>query len=105
MRKARVATWREQYMLPLPRCGRVGLQTQTIGTSRIQIRSAKFAFDSPYWDEISNDAKDFIRRLLTKKPRDRMSAVEALQHPFLMESARESYPPAEPQVCIVEGAL
>jgi aurora kinase len=32
---------------------------------------------------LSEDVKDFIRRLLIKKPEDRMSLEEALQHPWI----------------------
>jgi aurora kinase len=32
---------------------------------------------------LSEDVKDFIRRLLIKKPEDRMSLEEALEHPWI----------------------
>lgn len=42
-------------------------------------------FDKPsssYWEVISEDAKDFIRRLLNKNPRLRARVGEALSHPW-----------------------
>ena len=31
----------------------------------------------------SDDLKDFIKKILRKKPQDRMTLEEALQHPFI----------------------
>jgi calcium-dependent protein kinase len=45
-------------------------------------------FDDPVWDEISEDAKDFIEECLTYNERHRPSAAEALTHPWL-EKARQ----------------
>ncbi len=36
-----------------------------------------------YWRGVSDDAKDFIRKCLTIDPAKRMTAHEALQHPFV----------------------
>merc|ERR1712070_331451 len=47
------------------------------------IIKAKFSFPSPYWDDISDEAKDLIRKCLTKEPLDRISAIEALDHPWM----------------------
>ena len=40
-------------------------------------------FSSPSWDSYSDDAKDFIRRLLIREENRRMTAAEASEHPFL----------------------
>ena len=40
----------------------------------------EFEFDSPYWDEISDDAKEFIRQLMCVDVDKRLSCEEALQH-------------------------
>ena len=42
--------------------------------------SGEFEFDSPYWDEISDDAKEFIRQLMCVDVDKRLSCEEALQH-------------------------
>ncbi|KAB5542680.1 kinase-like domain-containing protein [Coniochaeta sp. 2T2.1] len=41
-----------------------------------------------YWRGVSDSAKDFIRRCLTVDPGKRMTAHEALQHPFVAGWAR-----------------
>jgi len=33
-----------------------------------QIKKAEYEFDSPYWDDISDDAKSFVSRLMEKRP-------------------------------------
>ncbi|KAI5095398.1 calcium/calmodulin-dependent protein kinase type 1B, partial [Silurus meridionalis] len=45
-----------------------------------QIIEAKVEFDSPYWDDISDSAKDFIVHLLEKDPKRRFNCEQALQH-------------------------
>lgn len=35
-------------------------------------------FDEPPWPSLSSDARDFVKRLLIKDPRKRMSAAQAL---------------------------
>ena len=53
------------------------------------ILNADYHFHPPdYWHGVSDHAKDFIRRCLTVDPNKRMTAHEALQHPFVAGWAR-----------------
>ena len=45
-----------------------------------QILKGEFEFDSPYWDDISEDAKQFIRQLMCVDVEKRLSCEEALRH-------------------------
>ena len=45
-----------------------------------KLYSGEFEFDSPYWDEISADAKEFIRQLMCVDVDKRLSCEEALEH-------------------------
>ncbi|XP_016803137.1 calcium/calmodulin-dependent protein kinase type 1B isoform X4 [Pan troglodytes] len=45
-----------------------------------QILRASYEFDSPFWDDISESAKDFIRHLLERDPQKRFTCQQALQH-------------------------
>ncbi|KAJ3091888.1 calcium calmodulin-dependent protein kinase type 1G [Quaeritorhiza haematococci] len=51
-----------------------------------QILAGKYEFDRPWWDNISEKAKDFIRHLLVLDPRVRNTAKSALQHPFIVDN-------------------
>ncbi|XP_061533030.1 calcium/calmodulin-dependent protein kinase 1Db isoform X1 [Phycodurus eques] len=48
-----------------------------------QILKADYEFDAPYWDDISDSAKDFISRLMEKDPEKRFTCDQALEHPWI----------------------
>ncbi|XP_060602146.1 calcium/calmodulin-dependent protein kinase type 1-like [Ruditapes philippinarum] len=48
-----------------------------------QILKAEFEFDSPYWDDISDSAKEFIRKLMCKDPKKRLTCKEAIAFPWI----------------------
>uniref|UniRef100_A0A8C6Q7I9 Calcium/calmodulin dependent protein kinase I n=1 Tax=Nothobranchius furzeri TaxID=105023 RepID=A0A8C6Q7I9_NOTFU len=48
-----------------------------------QILKAEYEFDSPYWDDISDSAKDFICHMMEKEPLKRYTCEQALQHPWI----------------------
>jgi calcium-dependent protein kinase len=48
-----------------------------------QILTADIKFDQNIWEDISEEAKDLIRKLLNKNQKNRLSAVEALSHPWI----------------------
>ncbi|XP_076861433.1 calcium/calmodulin-dependent protein kinase type 1D [Brachyhypopomus gauderio] len=48
-----------------------------------QILKADYEFDAPYWDDISDSAKDFISSLMEKDPVKRYSCEQALRHPWI----------------------
>lgn len=47
------------------------------------IRRGVFVYLSPYWDPISQSAKDLINRLLVVSPKRRLTAQETLLHPWV----------------------
>lgn len=51
-----------------------------------QIFNAQYSFDPIYWDHISLEAKDFIRSCLLVNPQSRLTARQALSHPWLAQS-------------------
>uniref|UniRef100_A0A1Y1N2A1 Calcium/calmodulin-dependent protein kinase type 1 n=1 Tax=Photinus pyralis TaxID=7054 RepID=A0A1Y1N2A1_PHOPY len=52
-----------------------------------QILKGEFEFDSPYWDEISDSAKDFIRHLMCVNVEKRYTCRQALGHPWISGNA------------------
>ncbi|XP_018578858.1 calcium/calmodulin-dependent protein kinase type 1 [Anoplophora glabripennis] len=52
-----------------------------------QILKGEFEFDSPYWDEISDSAKDFIRNLMCVNVEKRYTCRQALGHPWISGNA------------------
>lgn len=49
-----------------------------------QIKSGSFEFPSPYWDEISDMAKDLITKLLDVDPTKRLDANQIMEHPWIV---------------------
>jgi len=54
-----------------------------------QILKGEFEFHSPYWDEISNYAKEFIRQLICVDVDKRLSCEEALEHAWITGAKSE----------------
>lgn len=52
-----------------------------------QILKGEFEFDSPYWDDISDFAKDFIKKLMCVEVSKRFTCKQALQHPWISGNA------------------
>ncbi|XP_033745274.1 calcium/calmodulin-dependent protein kinase type 1-like [Pecten maximus] len=48
-----------------------------------QILKAEYEFDSPYWDDISQSAKDFISHLMCKDRKKRFTCKQALKFPWI----------------------
>uniref|UniRef100_A0A8C2YR50 Myosin light chain kinase, smooth muscle n=1 Tax=Chinchilla lanigera TaxID=34839 RepID=A0A8C2YR50_CHILA len=52
------------------------------------VTSATWDFDDEAFDEISEDAKDFISNLLKKDMKNRLNCTQCLQHPWLMKDTK-----------------
>lgn len=48
-----------------------------------QIMKGEYEFDSPYWDNISEPAKDFISHLICVDTSKRYTCKLALEHPWI----------------------
>jgi len=52
-----------------------------------KVRAGSFSFDDKAWNNVSDNCKDFITKLLTYKQDERPTAEECLQHPWIVELA------------------
>uniref|UniRef100_A0A3B3QA39 calcium/calmodulin-dependent protein kinase n=1 Tax=Paramormyrops kingsleyae TaxID=1676925 RepID=A0A3B3QA39_9TELE len=48
-----------------------------------QIKAGAYDFPSPEWDTVTPEAKDLINKMLTINPSKRITASEALKHPWI----------------------
>jgi len=53
-----------------------------------QIKAGNYEFPSPEWDTVTNEAKDLIRKLLKNNQAERITATDALRHPWISQSER-----------------
>lgn len=62
-------------------------ENDDLGRLYRKIKRADYDMPSPYWDNISDSAKNIVKRLLVPDPKKRMTALETLQHPWLKGNA------------------
>ena len=46
-----------------------------------------FTLDEPEWDDVSDEAKDLVTKLLKYDPNERISALDAINHPWIQCNA------------------
>lgn len=56
------------------------------------IRKGEFDYPSPYWDSVSDEAKDLVNKLLVVNPADRLTAQQTLNHPWLKSTTNSELP-------------
>jgi len=49
----------------------------------VQIKEGKFSFPDPYWTKVSASAKELVSLLLKVDPKERITAEDALKHPWI----------------------
>ena len=49
-----------------------------------KIKNAEYSFESPYWDDISESAKDLISKIFVVDPEQRITLNKMKQHPWLI---------------------
>ncbi|NXO02902.1 KCC1G kinase, partial [Rhinopomastus cyanomelas] len=82
-------------------CGYPPFYEETESKLFEKIKEGYYEFESPFWDDISESAKDFIRHLLEKNPSTRFTCEEALRHPWINGNTalhRDIYPSVSAQI-------
>ncbi|KAM8920665.1 death-associated protein kinase 2-like [Pelodytes ibericus] len=64
-------------------------QGETDAETLSNVVAGNYEFDDRYFRETSEMAKEFIQQLLVKEPRERMTAVECLIHPWIKPLTRK----------------
>lgn len=54
-----------------------------------KVKSGVLRFDEKEWEDVTPLAKDFVTRLLCRNPRNRLTAAQAILHPWLQASRSE----------------
>lgn len=52
-----------------------------------KVEAGKYDIEHGIWKNVSKEAKDLIKKLLTYDPAERISAETALQHPWICDRA------------------
>lgn len=83
--KFQIDVWAAGVILYILLCGFPPFVSATNNQEELftRILAARFAFTSPYWDNISDSAKDLVAHMLQPVPELRLSAEDVLDHPWL----------------------
>lgn len=74
--------------------------SKTVDEIFSKVRKGTFSYSLPIWGTVSSEAKDLINNLLVKKPEDRYTPAQALNHTWIMDSA-----PTATNVCLKDGFM
>eukprot|EP00240_Pyramimonas_obovata_P001787 CAMPEP_0118929800 /NCGR_PEP_ID=MMETSP1169-20130426/6692_1 /TAXON_ID=36882 /ORGANISM="Pyramimonas obovata, Strain CCMP722" /LENGTH=520 /DNA_ID=CAMNT_0006872055 /DNA_START=55 /DNA_END=1617 /DNA_ORIENTATION=+ len=75
--------WSAGVILYILLCGVPPFWAETEAGIFAEIRKGKFDMVSKPWNKISSQAKDLVSKLLIMNPKNRITAAEALNHPWL----------------------
>jgi calcium/calmodulin-dependent protein kinase I len=64
-------------------CGYPPFHDDNQGVLFRKIKTGQFEFDSPYWDNVSSEAKDLILKMLVLNPNERWTAPQLLEHTWI----------------------
>ena len=65
-----------------------------------KVKKGNWTFRGQAWNTISDEAKDLVSKLLEKNEKDRLSAADALQHPWILETVSKKF-----NSKVAEGAI
>lgn len=63
-----------------------------------KVAKGEYTFLSPWWDEVSKEAKDLVSHLLTVDPSQRYGTDDVLNHPWILNNDQPTNPAADAPV-------
>ena len=85
-----VDLWSLGVVLYIMLCGFPPFYDDSTAVLFKQIRKGEYAFPSPYWDGVSDEAKDLVSKVLVVDPAKRYSAQQCLDHPWITNAGEAS---------------
>jgi len=87
---SKVDMWAIGVILYILLCGFPPFVDKNLNALYKIIKLGTFSFPSPYWDNISYEAKDCVSKLLVVNPIKRLSATELLKHEWISSKCQNS---------------
>lgn len=73
-------------------CGFPPFYDESIQVLTEKVAKGEYTFLSPWWDDISKEAKDLVSHLLTVNPDRRYSIDQFLEHPWITQNKKPTVP-------------
>lgn len=73
-------------------CGFPPFYDESVQVLTEKVAKGEYTFLSPWWDDISKEAKDLVSHLLTVNPDRRYTIDQFLEHPWITQSNRPTSP-------------
>jgi len=86
---AEVDMWASGILLYILLSGRLPFSGDSDEELFSNILECELEWKTPQFDNVSDEAKDLISRLIIPDPEDRLTAEEALQHPFIQGESKK----------------
>lgn len=73
------------------------VEARTLDDLSHAIKTNRWDFYSPYWDTISDEAKDLVASMMDPDPRRRPTAVQVIEHPWIVSASAKPFNRAVPR--------